>query len=624
MAVNDLHLAVHIGAWWTTAVYTQGTTAQPLYFDGQARLPTGVYQPLDSGALLTGVTALAAGIDDPDRYRPDPMALLHAAAPTDNGTAAVAAVLAHVANLAAGQTASPVMALTIVTGRAWGPRARQRLQQAAISAGLPDPHIVTSAAAAASVVNQPGTDGPVQYVLVGTPSMELAILDCAAGYQQLAYLPVQDSTAASVDQVLVQIATERAAGDSAISPSDWRMMREIQQARATLATQPRASLLLPEPYPPAPLGRADIQYAVAPHLDRFEECVKQLVAEVELETSEVGAVALIGEDAVTLELQAALAATELAPAAILRDPHAIPRGALQLTQPLHTGNPGTAATVRLPRTRLTLANLARVAVLAACSVALLLQTIKTALTWKTGGTVTAVYLPQENLALAASLAALTGWAAAQLAPTTWIVSAPVDDDVTTGVLLRRGYLSAASLSLAIAGLWGMGTGIGVHYTVNSYLKAALIAAAPFAAAAAIIAVVAPRIPAPALPAWLRRANPPVSAIALAAAGVFIEQLAFSTSPTYLFNMAGLFQTAGAAMLGAATAFTATRQPLLRGIAGVILGGGYALVTGFFTARYLTIAYIVVLVWWAVTTTATTITASTSIGALFRRLLPPTG
>ncbi|MFI1995281.1 hypothetical protein [Actinoplanes sp. NPDC020271] len=623
MAVNDLHLAVEIGAWWTTAVYAHSDTTSPLYFEGQARLPSGVYRQPETGALLTGAPALTAGIDDPARYEPDPMALLQAGTSSVDGLdalAAVAAVLAHVANVAAMQTTGRVTGLTVVTARAWGPRARQRLQQAAVSAGLPDPHIVTVAAAAASAVNRPGPDGPVQYVAVGTAGLELAILDCPTDYQQLANLHVSDPVADSVDQALLVKAVERVAADSADLPAGWRVMREVQQARTVLATQPRTSLLLPEPYPPVALSREDVAAAAAPHLGHVEESVKRLVAEAELETSEIGALALVGDDAVIAALETELAAAGLAPAVVLRDPHAIAVGALLLTQPLHAASHGTAATTRLPRTRLTLANLARTAVLAVCSVALLLQTIRTALTWKTGSVVTSVYLPRENIALAAALAALTGWAAAQLTPTTWILSSHADDDVTTGALLRRGYLGAASLSLAIAGLWGLGVGIGLHYTPDPYLKVALATAAPFAAGAAIIAVASPRIPAPALPEWLRRACPPVSVITLAAAGVFLEQLAVSTSPTYLFNMTGLFQSIGAAMLGVATALTATRQPLLRVIAGVVLGIGYALVTGFFTARYLTSAYVAVLIWWAATTTVTAISAGTPLGAWFKRWL----
>ncbi|BCY07344.1 Hsp70 family protein [Actinoplanes sp. L3-i22] len=623
MAVNDLHLAVEIGAWWTAAVYACGNTTQPLYFDGQPRLPSGIYQS-ESGGLLTGVPALTAGMNDPAGYQPHPMATLQTPAAPDGDIdplAAVADVLAHVANLAAGQTGSPVTALTLITDRAWGPRARQRLQQAAISAGLPDPHVVTAAAAAASVV-QSGTEGPGPYVAVGTGGLEMAILDCVTGYHQLAHLPIHDSSAESIDRALAQVAAERAAADSEVLLGDWRVMREIRLARSSLADQPRTSILLPEPYQAVLLTRSDIHAAAAPYFDDIEETVKQLVAEAELEVSEIGAVVLVGDDAVIPELEAALTTAGLPLAVVLRDPHVISYGALQLTQPLYAASRGTAATVRLPRTRLTLANLARVAVLAACSVALLWQTIETAITWKTGSTVTAVYLPRENIAFAAALAALTGWAAAQLTPTTWILSSHADDNITTGALLRRGYLGAASLSLALAGLWGLGIGIGVHYTPDPYIKITILTAAPFAAAAAIIALTAHRIPASALPSWLQRVSPPAPAIALAAAGVFVEQLAFSTSPTYLFDMAGLFQSAGAAMLGAGTAFTATRQPLLRGIAAVILGSGYALVTGFFTARYLTIAYIGVLIWWAIITTAATVMASTSLGGWLRRWLTP--
>ncbi|MBO3736555.1 hypothetical protein [Actinoplanes flavus] len=83
------------------------------------------------------------------------------------------------------------------------------------------------------------------------------------------------------------------------------------------------------------------------------------------------------------------------------------------------------------------------------------------------------------------------------------------------------------------------------------------------------------------------------------------------------------QTVGAALLGVATAMTATRQPFLRIITAVILGSGYALVANVATAGYLTIAYILVLAWWAATTAiATIITGGTGNAGWITRWLPP--
>ncbi|MFC6568619.1 hypothetical protein [Actinoplanes utahensis] len=368
----------------------------------------------------------------------------------------------------------------------------------------------------------------------------------------------------------------------------------------------------------------DFHAAAAPHLEQLEDRVKQLLAEADLEAADIGAVVLRGGDPVIPDLEAGLTRSGLPGAVVLREPHAIVRGALRLTQPLSAAAGGTAETMRLPRTRLTLASLARIAVLAACSVALFLQTVTSAYVSKIGGTIVWVLFQVENLGLAAALAALTAWAAAQLAPTTWVLAKQADDEVTTGTLLRRGFLGAAALGLAIAGLWGLGASIGVGKTDETYLTVALAATAPIALSAAVIALVAPRIPAPSLLAWLHRASPPVLPIALATVGVYAQWTVYTTRHLPYLNFAfGLLEIGGAALLGVATALTATRQPLLRIIAAVILGVGYVLVADVSTTGYLTIAYTVLLAWWAITTAvATMMTGSTGISAWLTRMITP--
>jgi hypothetical protein len=408
---------------------------------------------------------------------------------------------------------------------------------------------------------------------------------------------------------LIRVAAERATpgGDAAPIAADWRVAWEVQRARAALAVQPRASVLLPEPYPAVVITRDDLTAASAPHLGRFDDTVKQLLADADLDPSHIAAVVLVGEAATLPGLQAQLARSGLPSPVIVQDPHAVASGAARLTRPLDTARSSvTAATVRLPRTRLTVGSLTGIATLAACSVALLLQTIATADTWSIGGRITDVRVPVENLGPAAALAALTAWAAAQLAPTTWLMSAHADDDTATGVLLRRGYFAAAALGVVLAGLWGLGVGVGVGYPSETYLRAALTSAVPIAACAALIALAAPRIPAPALPDWLHRVRPPVIPVALAALGVYLQRAAGTlTFPVDLIGTPGFAQTIGASLLGVATAITATRHLIIRVITAIILGIGYGLVSSVSTVQYLTIAYIVVLVWWAITTTAVT-------------------
>jgi hypothetical protein len=600
MAANDLHLAVDVASWWTTAVYEQAGAVHPVLFDGQVRLPSGVYA--DPGTLLTGVPAVAAGMTYPGYYRPDPLALLHAGAPAPAGPGqveAVSALLAHVANTAAVQANASIQSLTIVTAHSWGFKARQRLLQAATTAGLPEPVLIDASHAAAAAAPAHG-----RFVLVGTADPALTILDTDGDHTKLATCRIHQPGSPTVDDALIRLA----APDAGLA-ADWRLTHEAQQARARLASSARAALILPEPLPPAVISRDTIATAAGPHLSELKSHVEQLLADADLDAADLGAVVLVGDDPLLETLSAHLAEAGLPPAVQVRDPHATARAALQIAQPLNGATGSTAATTRLPRTRLTLANLARLAVLATSSIAVLFQTIATTDYWTWGSSVHAIRVSVQNLGVAAALAALTAWAAATLVPTTWLMKSHAEDPATTGALLRRAYLGIAALSLVFAGLWGAGAvvGIGVNVLNDRYLYVTLGAAAPIAFSAVVIAIAAPRIPQPALTDWLRRASPPVLAITLSAAGVLLlEAGAALTFPVNHGDVDGPVRVIAAAMLGVGTALLATRQPWMRTITALTLGTGYVLVNSYRTDRYLVIAWIIAAAWWALTTATTTV------------------
>jgi RsiW-degrading membrane proteinase PrsW (M82 family) len=269
-----------------------------------------------------------------------------------------------------------------------------------------------------------------------------------------------------------------------------------------------------EPRGPATHGTAyNSSSPAVPHVDGFGPAIK----DADVDRDDIAATILVAFDGTVAGLEAALTDAGLPAAVTVRQPDAIAAGALHITS-IHGGPAGaepTAATVRLPRTRLTVRSLTATAVLAVCSVALLLQTVATADISTIATRVVGVRLPIENVALAAAVAATTAIAAAQVAPTTWLSPKGLADTTSTGILLRRCYLAAAAAGLALAGLWGLGVGVGVGYTSDSYVRRALTAAAPIAACAVVIALVSPRIPASRLAGWLTSMRIPVWAIAVA-------------------------------------------------------------------------------------------------------------
>ncbi|WP_433795872.1 hypothetical protein [Actinoplanes sp. CA-252034] len=306
MPATDL-VVVDIAAWWVTAVFESEGFDRPVLFDGRARAPSGVFQ--GPGVYTAGTPALVAGLANPESYRPDPMTLLRHGGPP----AAVAAVLSHVVE----RTGRPA-ALAVVTAQEWDRPARERLEQAAATAGLPRPRVVSTAAAAAA---QAGP-GIVLVCVAGAAWPELTLVD---GHRQLAASAVRAPGAPAIDEALLRVAATR--GGAEADPDDWRLTREIERARATLGLQQRAAMLLPEPHQAVVLTRDDLAAAKAVHLDRLPDTVKLLLADAGVDR--VATVVQVGEDS---QVSAALSEAGPAPSITVRDPHALLRG-LTRTQP---------------------------------------------------------------------------------------------------------------------------------------------------------------------------------------------------------------------------------------------------------------------------------------------------
>ena len=614
MSTGDLHLSVHLGPRWTAAVVTIGGRTWPVTFDGQTRIPSGVY--IDPQSHAAAVNGLAAAAAQPDAHLPDPMAALRSSTGQEETppATAVSALLAHLANTASTQAGTVVATLTVTTPEPWGPRSRDRLTQAATTAGLPEPAIVTAAAAAA-VVAVPPEHHPHRFVVVctiGDDHLSIAVLDTTNQYSQLAAVAVHDPDAPGIQQALYTCIRHRT-GNHANLPTEvnWQVSAEIDRARAALINTPRTPVLLPEQPDPVIIELADLDKAVRPHLDHVAPAVTRVLTDADIDNADITATVLLAYDATAPAAQAALTEAGLPAPTVVTQPHQVAEGAAQLTGTTRTAATPTAATTRLPRARLTLGSLTAVAVCAVASVVLLLQTITTAYITTVVFDVIGVRLPLANLALAAALAATAATAAAQLGATTWLSPQGMADPASTGYLLRRSYLAAAAAGVAIAGLWGLGTGVGVEYVNPSYIRSTLAAAVPIALCAVIIAALSPRIPATRLADWLPRMRPPIWPIAAATAGVYLARSAYTlTFPTDLTDHPGLVAATGAAILGAATAATATRHLGIRLAIAAILVPGYAFVVTLRTIGYLTAAYIITLLWWHLNATAHTVRDAT--------------
>ena len=111
MPSGDLHLSIHLGPRWTAAVTTIGGQTWPVTFDGQTRIPSGVYIDPQSGVASPATAGLAAAATHPHAYLPDPAGSLRTSTIEDDTrpATAVSALLAHVANTASTYAGTPAL-----------------------------------------------------------------------------------------------------------------------------------------------------------------------------------------------------------------------------------------------------------------------------------------------------------------------------------------------------------------------------------------------------------------------------------------------------------------------------------------------------------------------------------
>ncbi|MFI7578243.1 Hsp70 family protein [Micromonospora sp. NPDC049497] len=545
----------------------------------------------------------------------------------------LAAVLRHVSHHAAHQVGLPIAELTVTIPPSWGPRRRGHVSEAASRAGLPAPVLVTAPAALAAYATTLGLTAPENScVLVCQadrhPTTFTILQAVDDGYRELA--TQQLNGVADLDRLITQHVVQAATAEddplrtanNSPANGDGRLavLESVRAARNLLATQDRAPVLLPAPRQPAVITRDDITSAAQPLLDQIPTTVIGLLDAADVEKDQLAAVILRPARDLPVLTDRLAHATGISPV-LVDHPHAHADGALNLTA-AHQPGPRAAA-ARLPRVRLRVSDLTGALLIGACSLTLLLQAVLTADITTILSSVIGARTSLPQLGVAGALAMLTALAVAHLAPTTWLAgtTAASGPEPTTGSLIRRGYLAAAVGGTVAAALYGLATGTAVGLDYTPYLKWTLGAALPLAACAALIAVTAPRIPAETLPTWLALTRPAITRTITAAAGIFLMRAALTiTTPVDLTGMPGLAGSLGAALLGAATALTASRSRVTRAITAPGLAIGYALVFSSNTSSALIVGYLIALTWWAIRLTTHTLRlAFPHVTAVVRRL-----
>jgi hypothetical protein len=360
---------------------------------------------------------------------------------------------------------------------------------------------------------------------------------------------------------------------------------------------------LPAPHPPAVLDRAALAEAAAPARQAAEQAARRVLAAADIDPASLTAVLLVGGGAGLPGLADALhAGTALPPVVPARPDLAAAHGALAATGPAATPAADPAPVYRVVRPRLPA--LVAPVLLGPASLAVFAQAVTIAAPMRGDRGQLDALAPVQQLAAAAVLALLAGVAVAHLLTATWLHTQPPGQPAAAGFAraARTSYLPAAATGLAVAGLYGLFAATYLDRVLdNPYLTWTLGWTLPIAALTALSALLTARLPAVALPGWVDRNRPPLYPALAAAAGMLLAlpgMWAGRGLPVDVGEAATGLGHAGAALLGIATAATVTRRRILRIVTAVLLAAGYATVYGAGTHRYLALAYLAALLWWA--------------------------
>jgi hypothetical protein len=657
---GPVRLGIDLGAAHTAAVIAlPGGPWLPLMPDGLATLPSGVYVDPETALLVVGEPGRAAALARPDCYVADPLSgfATNSTTVTLAGrdievVELVAAVIRRLAAEAQTLSGRAPSGVDIAVPASWGPRRRERLQQAVTRAGLPPATLVTTpVAVVAHMTALAGLPIPAGSCVLagdaGAASLELSIVQhttnglnvlATAAYPDAGGNAVDDKLAEAAARPLIDAEPER--WQQLLTPDTVDQRRERQalwqaarSAKEALWQQQQAVIPLPATYPPAVVDRETLTQTSAEILTSLPDRIEHLVAAADIDRSHLTAVVLTGGGARLPGLAEAVAThTGHQPAIPSRTDIAAADGALRVADPYrvatYTG-PAQAPRIRFRARDLTVPLLIWIA-----SVLLLWQAIETTRKWMGPHplSIAAVETHMEIVALAGALAALSTLAVAYLGVAAMIGNPPAGaGPPPTGSLMRRVYPAAALVSLALASVYAMIMPVAIPsryqdgwIPVGPYLRWSLFGAAFAVTAAILITVIGPRIPPHALPDWLPAGRPPLAAILTGSLGVLLMTAAgWGSFPASVIGHHDLVARVGAILTAIAVAGLLTRRWLLRIAVAVILAAAGVIAYGLTTADALRYTFLVALAWWCTLLIGHTLRAAfPTLNATIQRWLQP--
>ncbi|MEV0650688.1 Hsp70 family protein [Phytomonospora sp. NPDC050363] len=342
---------------------------RPLLFDSSPLLPSGVFATAD-GRLLVGRDAERNARMDPSRFEPNPKRCVDDGAVLlgDRPVPVVelmAATLREVALEAERVGGTPPSDVVVTCPATWGALRRGVLTEAAISAGLPRPRMVSEPVAAAAyfatgVGHRVGEGEIVVVYDLGGGTLDVsAVRRTPEGYEVVAVEGMPAFGGVDLDAVIVELLgtgvepAEWARLNSPATPEERRRTRQFwddaRSAKEALSRQPNTSVLLPTTGRDLQVGREQFWAAAREPLAATAGLTKSVVDKAGVGLDKIAGLFLVGGSTrIPLVATVLHQETGITPTVLEQPEIVVAEGALQATVALPEETAETAAVVATP------------------------------------------------------------------------------------------------------------------------------------------------------------------------------------------------------------------------------------------------------------------------------------
>ena len=384
-----------------------------------------------------------------------------------------------------------------------------------------------------------------------------------AGFEVLATLADPTAGGTAIDDALTTTLTTNPSGTGG---QRWAMTASLRAGKHALTDHPAVTVPLADG-PAVVLHTGLLDQAAQPVLHRIAHLTTEAITAAELTPRDLTGVYCVGGTARLPLLAKTLTDAGITPTLVDQPTLAAARGAADAGA-TNTATDPTTTDEPIPPVR----RAAAIALPGFASLALVSQFLLTP-QWRGSLMYREAILNWGELTMAAVFAVIACLSAGTVLAST--IANRTTTPTSPGIHTGTGILAAASLGVAVSGMYAVVGSLYVGYPVNGFLRWTLLPITPTITAAAVMALIAARQWRTPAGGWSKLLAFPTGSVLTAAAGMLLIQYSLTADRwPHLILWIDLAGRVGGLLLGIGTVMAVVSQPILR----LILSAPLAVIT----------------------------------------------